>query len=68
MRSGRLFIHGLLVRLLQFLTHWELPVAEVGGAHAPSPDVRFGPPGLRSLGGKKGTQLFSRPPMAMPAI
>jgi len=26
-----------------------LPVVWVGGAHAPSPDDRFGPPGLRSL-------------------
>jgi hypothetical protein len=33
-----------------FRRHEKSPVAEVGGAHAPSPDVRCGPPALRSLG------------------
>ena len=46
------FFHGQLVRLLQFLSARQtLPASEVGGAHAPSPDVRYGPPGLHSLGG-----------------
>ncbi len=44
------FVRGQLVRLLQFFgVSWKSPVSQVGGAHAPSPDVRGCHRGIRSL-------------------